>query len=317
MHNNKYSVLMAVVYSDVFSFPLSLTEVWRYAGGAEKIAKADCREALTELFPQVKEKNGYYVLTGREELVAKREQGTSHARRKMQRALSAAKMLSHIPTVSGIGVSGGVAAGSAKERDDIDFFIITRKNTLFVTRLCILFLLQLTGKRRKRHDVSENNKICVNMLLDESALGFPPERQDIFTAREITQLIPLFERDEAYRRFIAANRWVSSLLPNARQRKSHASKKTSTLFESILVRIFSLRIGEIMARRWQLRQIHKHTTTETVTDHLLAFHPNDYREKTVKAFNRRMKRYKPKVEKRVSFRSSPYIDKEKNIFYTA
>ena len=37
---------------------------------------------------------------------------------------------------------------------------------------------------------------------------------DLFTAHEIIQLIPIFERDNAYNKFIKANSWINSVFPN-------------------------------------------------------------------------------------------------------
>jgi hypothetical protein len=105
--------------------------------------------------------------------------------------------------------------GDADKEDDIDFFIITKKDTLFKTRLLVLLALQLLGLRRKRLEKNPADKICVNFLIDETKLSFSKDKRDIYTAHEILQIKPLFFRDNIYSRFLKANTWVYNFLPNA------------------------------------------------------------------------------------------------------
>lgn len=311
MVNSEFAVLKALIYSDLFSHPLTFSEVWRYTDGI-KITKSECQEALQKLFPLVDEKSGYYFLREREHVVTNRKDGEPHAKEKMQLARAIAKLLGKIPTVYYIGLSGRVASGSASKEDDIDFFIITRKNTLFITRLLILSFLQLLGRRRQRTERIGKDKVCVNMLLDETVLTFPTKQRNLYIAREIAQMVPLFERNNTYQFFLSTNKWVKAFLPQSHAKTCPHSSAISPRVERVLL------FFEYFAKQFQLRSITAHKTKEVVTDHLLAFHPRDYQRKTLRSYKQRVQEYARVVtQRRQASRIVANLDKAQNIFYTA
>lgn len=56
------------------------------------------------------------------------------------------------------------------------------------------------------------DRICVNLLVSEFAMEW--QNQDLYSAREICQMIPITGRD-VYAQFRAANAWTDSFLPQA------------------------------------------------------------------------------------------------------
>jgi hypothetical protein len=314
MKSKQLGILTAVVYSDLFSSPLTLPEVQRYHAGNDVLTEHESQKILTSLYPLIKEKNGYYYLSGRERIITMRQKSDFQVRQKRTLAETAAKRLALIPTVQFIGISGSVAAGSAAMQDDVDIFVITRTRTLFISRLLILLLLELSGLRRRRRQKDEKDAICVNMVIDDSSLRFPAERQDLYTAREIAQLVPLFSRENTYRKFFRENKWVRTLLPNAAAKFCPQEKKRLSSAEKTVVTL--LKRFETCVKVWQLRRINAHKTSETITEHFLAFHPRDHRERTLRRLARRMNRYRFGVQTKSRSREI-YIDKEKDFFYTA
>jgi hypothetical protein len=107
------------------------------------------------------------------------------------------------------------------------------------------------------------------------------------------------------------------MLPNVTPRPCRVEKKTQSVPDKVMAAILSLPFLEVSMRIWQQRSIHTHRTTETVTSHFLAFHPHDYRQKTLRRFTSRQRRFATKGAAKPVKASVVYIDKEKNIFYTA
>ena len=69
----KEGILKALVYSDLFNFPLTKDEIWRFFIG-EKVDRRDFEKSLTELKKNVlAERDGYYCLKGREEIILARK----------------------------------------------------------------------------------------------------------------------------------------------------------------------------------------------------------------------------------------------------
>ena len=84
---------------------------------------------------------------------------------------------------------------NADKQDDIDFFIITAKGTMWTTRLCSAFLLSAAGLRRTPNQKQVANKICLNMFMQEGDLSLPASERDLFSAHEVLQMVPLWERE--------------------------------------------------------------------------------------------------------------------------
>lgn len=276
--------LKALLYADIFNFPLTKEELWLYAIG-KTVTKKEFSEFITNPPPIVTYKDTYYFLTGKDHLITLREKRFLASNKKLQRALAGAKLIGTIPSVKFIGISGGLSLLNADVSDDIDFFIIVKKNSLFVSRLYITLLLSFFGMRRERKDNLVSDKICVNMFLEESALALPKNRHDLYTAHEIVQLVPLINKDKTYESFMKENTFVSNFLPNANKKNQddliQKTKEYSLLPSNILL--------EKLAKMAELWYMNRHKTTEDVTNTMLAFHPTDYRGKTLRAFEERLK----------------------------
>lgn len=279
------AILQTIVYSDIFAYPLTRDELWHFLKTKQPARKKDFVQALHHLTPTILDKNGYYFLRGRDAILNQRASREKSSKPKLIIASRIAKKLSFIPTISFIGISGSLALSQASADDDIDLFIIVNAHTVWVSRLFILSLLALSGVRRKRMARETANKICTNMILDEQALQFSPSRHDTYTAHEIVQLKPLFNRNGCYQRFLSANNWVKNFMPNALEQTGKEIKieKTSGNW------LFS--IFEHIIKKIQIAKINKTRTTETVTDTLLAFHPSDNRKKIMAEYEKRVRKY--------------------------
>lgn len=312
----KKSILRTISYSDIFDYPLNKTEIWKFLISSEKVSKENFDRVLiasslrvlhhrTKQSTDVKgiatlsrkagflamtEENDFYFLPDRAEIISKRLKRERESKRKFKIAQKAASFLSIIPTIYLIGLSGSLAMNNSDKDDDIDFFIIVKKNSIWTTRLLSLFILQILGKRRKRKDIKVKNKICINMIIDESILKMPKDRQNLYTAHEVAQMRPVFDRKDTYQKFIAANKWVRRFLPNSLDTKILRYKDTGRKNKKSLNIFFPAL--EYLAKKIQLWSINRHQTIETVDDHLLAFHPIDYGDLVMKEYNKRLKKYK-------------------------
>lgn len=285
------AILTTLAYADIFNFPLKQDELWQYLISDKGIQKKRFLQSLETIKPQVSFKDGYYTLKNKERTIQKRIKNLGEVARKQALASKAANIISKIPTVQFIGISGALAARNIGPEDDIDLFIILKKEKIFVSRFWMLLFLEMLGVRRTRNQKNAANKICINLLIDASSMRWSPEKRDIYTAHEIAQIQPLFEREDMYNRFLQENLWVQSLLPNAYETKKVCAirnKETNKFFQ-IIGSVMTSFPFEIVMRYVQKMLINRHKTTETVTDHLLAFHPRDYRAETLELLSLKMR----------------------------
>lgn len=290
MEYSKNAILTTLLYSDIFDFPLMKRELWEFLVSDRKISKKTFDKTLNALLKQKRicHTEEYYAIAGKEGNIEKRKANLSEVDKKLQIAKKAAHILSHIPSIKLIGISGGLAMNDVDVSDDIDFFIIAKKNTVFTTRLFILGVLEILNLRRVRQDKNPADKICVNLIIDEAKLKWPFKKHDVYTAHEIVQIKPLFERDNIYKKFIGSNQWIRSFFPNfANPTGDYSLSTRPVIYNLFKVISFFLNFKPMaFVLEWtQARYIKQHQTRESVSQHALAFHPIDYRVQTLAELN--------------------------------
>lgn len=183
------------------------------------------------------------------------------------------KLISYLPQIKLVGLSGSISMFNANDGDDIDLFIITSNKRLFTARIFCLFIIQLLGLRRKFGDREAKDKICLNLFFDESDLKIPKYKQTAFVGHEVLQMKPLIDKNQTYFKFLKANEWVYKLFPNADKPKASgpATKpKGETLTGEVVERVL---------KYMEIKLINSHKTTELITDTQLWFHPDDFEKK--------------------------------------
>jgi len=269
-------VFAAVAYADVFDFPLTRDEIRLWAvGGIDRVPSS-----LTGLDISKKAGIEYVCLPKRKSLVHIRQLRQKSAVFKWRRIHAASRLFRIIPTLLLVGVSGGLAVENAKEGDDIDLFFVSRKNTLWLTRSLVTFVAEILGMRRRPGDRRVKNKICLNMFMAEDALSLPRNERDFFAAHEVLQMVPLWEREGVYQRFLSANRWVKHFFPNAWHDKIRGmvrSDKKSRI--NVLTWLQgAIALLEPVASFVQRVYMRKRRTSEVIEYGMIRFHPNDARK---------------------------------------
>jgi hypothetical protein len=269
-------IYATVAYADIFDFPLTISEI-RYwmIGHASIPRKLPSRLTRIRLGSQ-----DYITLKGRQVLVTTRKRREQIALHKWSRAVLVGNWLRWIPSILLVGVTGGLAMENAKANDDIDLFFITAPNTLWTSRLLVTVVTQVLGVRRTPNNTHVADSICLNMFMAQSSLTLAKSEQDLFAAHEVLQMQPLWQRENMYRQFLLANRWVQSYVPAAwaykMKSKSVAVRKNKSKFLLATV-CFLLALIEPFARLFQLWYMQKRRTTEVIEKGVLRFHPRDAR----------------------------------------
>ncbi|MEK7112239.1 MAG: nucleotidyltransferase domain-containing protein [Patescibacteria group bacterium] len=251
----------SLVYHDIFDYPLSLGELIKWRAGDKLIID---NEKLT-----ISYKNGFYFFKGKEGIVLKRLLRERISARKLEIARKAGRILGLIPTIKMVAVTGALAMGNAGEDSDIDLLIVTKKGTLWTTRLITLLLLDVIRfPRRKFGDRNQKDKLCLNIWLDESDLKWPKKDRNVYTSHEIAQVVPLADKEKTYERFIYLNKWIKDFWPNHPARRNYSSSVAGG--QSLIT------ILEPLARELQFIYMRKKITREVVTKTRALFHPHDW-----------------------------------------
>lgn len=272
------AIIAALGYFDIFDYPLTKKEIEKFV--APSITSADLERSVKS--KKISRKGEYFFLSGREKIVKMRLEKEKISEKKLQKAYSSLRWIRYISTILYVGISGSLAMKNAKNTDDIDIFIITKPHTLWLTRLLVDSLLLFTGKLRRFARSTTEDTICTNMWMDVAHLEFGMKRQNIYTAHEIVQLLPLYNRGKTYEEFISQNAWIEQFFPHL----SVAFRLTKPTYRTwLLVPL------EFFAEKMQLYYMKKHRTTETIAKGFVAFHPKDYTNHILEKWKERQKKW--------------------------
>lgn len=288
------AILRTLTYADLFDYPLTPEEIFRFLIAKKRVTFPSLQRNLTRLVAEKKKlgvdaKGRFFFLPGRKEIVPQRKRRAIISREKLNLARKAAQFLKIIPTVQLIGITGRLAMENVEAEDDLDFLIITAANRLWLTRLLVIVVLELLGKRRRPDQKKVKDKICLNMFLDEGQLALLPGERDLYTAHEVIQMKPLWDRCHVYAKFLEANRWVTKHLSHGLSREQPKISPQKDKQEILSSRFFDLL--ELVARRFQFWYLSKRRTTEVVTARRALFHPESARNWVLAAYEKKLAEY--------------------------
>lgn len=197
--------------SEYLKFPFTLEEAARYFLPKANLTTEELGSLLrTHDFADLKfvVKNGY-LLTPHNQSLSSRIEREQASAAKLESAASFAKLLTRlVPFIRTIAVTGSVAYGSAEKWDDVDLFIVTERNRLWISTFWMLLQIRLYKILGMR--ASHLMPFCLSYLHDEE--GFSKEsrrsRTNPLFARELLKAKPVAGR-ETYRRILEDNKWVS------------------------------------------------------------------------------------------------------------
>jgi hypothetical protein len=196
----------AIRYARIFDFPLTREEVYRFVSVSDR-SRADIDGAIGELLSasQDLETDGTFIFQpGAARTVGVRLERKRHAERVWRRARFYARIISALPFVRMVAVTGALSMDNVEPGDDIDYLVVTKPGRVWTTRAMII----LIGKvARKFGDV-----LCPNYIVSALALTLP--EGNLYAAHELVQMVPLYGAGVA-EQIYAENQWFRAYLPNA------------------------------------------------------------------------------------------------------
>jgi len=199
------NILTTLAYFDLFNYPLTMEEVYFFL--PVKLNYEEFEQALLGLAVDrlIFRFNHFYTLKNDYFLVERREKGNAKAADLIAIARKVGDLLIRFPYVRGVAISGSLSKNFADDDSDIDLFIITAKNRLWIARTIMHCFKKLTFLIKKQ------DYFCMNYYIDEDDLLI--HEKNIYTATEVATLMPLYG-DTVFEQFYTVNAWTRSFLPN-------------------------------------------------------------------------------------------------------
>jgi hypothetical protein len=245
------SVVLTMAYFSSFRHPLCEEELLTYTH-FYTLSTKEGQEAIRSLLQLgILESNGkMFYLPGDAALSEIRAEREARAAKWQPRVLRSIRVLSHLPFLRGLSISGSLSKGTQDLDGDIDFFVLTTPDRLWTARFFASLLLKVLPKSKKVN-------FCLNYFLPENRL-FIPDRT-LFSATEVTFLKPVLNGD-LFRAFFEQNQWVKNFYPNWTPATGDVPHHRHTFLQRIAEWPLSGAFGNLVESwisRWFIRRLNR------------------------------------------------------------
>ena len=201
---DEQAIARSVRVASLFDYPQTLAQLRQTLVESTQTATEVMHtyERSSTLRATVDYREGFFFPQGRHDLVGERRRREARSRMFLSRHRRLLRAICALPYVDMVALSGSIAHMNLEGGGDLDLFIITRGHHVWSVTVAVVVLAKLMRRRKT---------LCVNFVIDNQALQVAPA--DLFAASQIIHLKPIVG-DATYRRFLAANAFVSSFYLN-------------------------------------------------------------------------------------------------------
>jgi predicted nucleotidyltransferase len=287
--NINTSILATLAYFDMFNYPLTRDEIISFMDS--KVHEDVVEISLAELVcnGKVYALDGFYTLKNDTGLISRRKKGNKLAHEMLNIARKISGILIQFPYVRGVAVSGSLSKNYADESSDIDLFIITSANRLWIARTIMHVFKKLTFLVNKQHF------FCMNYYIDEEGLEII--EKNIYTATEIVTLIAM-EGNQRFSDFLSSNTWTTTYLPNKPPSITSITDRKTSWFKKMMELTLNNRLGDILddkfrqitSKRWEKKTVLNKLNMRGVVmsmkagKHYSKPDPSNYQDKLIKTY---------------------------------
>lgn len=287
------SIIKTLAYYDIFDYPLKAEEIY-YNLGTNSVSLTEIENEVEQLckIGITYNKNNFYLLRNNENFISRRLEGNRLAKKKLISAYRMTKLISKFPYVRAVLLSGSISKGYMEKDSDVDYFIITHPNRLWVTRLLLMLF-------KKVFLLNSRKVFCINYFVDTETLEI--EEKNIFTATELATLIPIYGKD-LYDELYKNNIWIKKFYPNFPKRDNKILVNKNNLFvQNLIEKTLNNSLGDKLddfAMNLFEKSNHKKYREYNSNDFQVAFktskheskhHPKFFQKRVLEAFNDKLK----------------------------
>jgi hypothetical protein len=284
--DQELAVLQSVVYASLFDYPLTIDQLHHALVGARADQQTIAAWWRSSPFLQaaIEYRDGLYFPAGRRDLIATRARRETLSRALLDRDRQILTLLSNMPFVRMVALSGSLAHLNAEGSADLDLFVITAPRRVWSVMVAVLVLSRVFGWRKH---------LCLNYVVSERAMKITPK--DLFSANQIIHLRPLSGHD-VFARFLKANAFVTRFYPNFAGVTPMTDQRANVLKRVVegVLRLGPAPLAEAASRivyRWHLRR--KAATWQSrdqvrLAPECLKLHTSSHRASIIERFERAM-----------------------------
>jgi len=225
--NLRGAIVETIAFFDLFLFPLTTNEVLKYI--KVKSNYISVSDILRELVKNniISQKGGLFFLKGREGYVEERKKRYNYSDRKFKIALKMSTIFRFIPWIRLICVANLIGRDNLRNESDIDLFIVSDRNKLWLTRFFSVLIAKALNVRPQKNNTKD--KICLSFFISEEQMDMSLVRkgkEDIYFNYWFLNLAPIYSRENTYADFIKSNSKILDEFPNYFTQEISAKRKT-------------------------------------------------------------------------------------------
>lgn len=307
MRELEQSIFDTVRFFDLYQMPVTATQVWEHlvvskSKYAHHPGLQEIQHALASsqwLKERVGMQWGYFFLLGNQHLVRLKLVRHAIAQQKWNIVSRCAPLLAWLPFVRALAGSGSLAVDNTKPSSDLDILVITQEGRIWTTRLLLLIVSGLLGRRRKYYDRNAPDMLCLNHYIAEGSISVSHEIQNVAMAMQYARLVPIYN-DYCIRKFFQKNAfWIDQHVrmpvhPDVRHKYTVIFGSVAEFLKKQLELLLSEPLGdyiEEIAEYFQRWMVQRHQDFSrpgriALSSSELAFHPDTKIPAIVNAFDR-------------------------------
>lgn len=202
LSNSEKQILRLLLYYDVFEHPLNREEISDLF--RENDSKRMNKILLNlEASGYIEIIDDYICLDGNKQNISNRLNEATKIYRFKKIAVRMTKIIASFPFVRGVLISGSLSKERIGNDADIDFFIITKSNRLYISRTLLTLF-------KKIFLLNSYKYFCINYFVGEDELEI--REQNLYAATELVTLIPVFNYQLCHQLF-EKNSWIKEYYP--------------------------------------------------------------------------------------------------------
>lgn len=305
-------IISTLLYFDYFKYPLKLHELHQFLNQKSTIHKV--KKSLNELIKLkiIYVHKQYYALSENiVEWVGVREKNFALSQKYWIKAYQYSNFIAKFPYVRAVFISGSLSKNNTNYDGDIDYFIITKNNRLWICRTLLILFKKIFLFNSKKY-------FCVNYFISEQHLNIPDE--NCFVAMELFTMRLMYQEEDFRTKVLQNNQWAIKLLPNYDLTHYHYGQLTQKrvwykkILETLLNNAVGTRLDNLFHRitfhKWKKKFAYLPEIAFEVAfrslKHSSKHHPHQYQQKVTEHIEKHLHEY---LEKYHSFalKTSEYV----------
>jgi len=299
-------ILQTSIYFDLMDYPLTDWEIWKWLyqdqishnGRFNYFQVKDALENSEYLSQKLQNEEAFYFLAGRQELVRLRKNRYLIAWKKFRKLRRLTRLFKMIPFIKMIAVCNDLAYFNAPENSDFDFFIITQRRRIWLSRFLAVLITKILNLRPS--EKNKKDKACLSVFVSEEDLElqkYKMSSEDVHYVYWLEGLVPIYDAGGYYQKLRQSNKWILNYLPNVFPFKLNSDQK---IIETKLIKNIK-KIKKYLTTDWdekfyrwlqlkklpsKIKSLMNHDTRVVVSDTILKFHTNDNRQEISDQFKK-------------------------------